>query len=351
MKNQFNSKSSDKDVEKSLAAVASPALFLSSVSTGICLFLVALDVIAGVYPGILGYGVETWSAVFHSLALLSLFGGAVYLGLLIDFKLVKNFGSNFSEKFIALVSGRFAFSRLQIITMSFIGAIFIGGFLFSFFTSYRGANAVSDLGQKDDTEISKRKKELIKLRTNSVSFKDEEARLEEDRNEAKLIWAEDKEKAENSVYARKLQQEPNSTWAAKEQAKLLAASEAKYKKALEVAEKRFEDAVTVKRGAVETAASTLQEDIQKTEASIDSRLDAVKSITRYLGVWPLILGLFLVFIQSCFYVSGEINKCETGSNGANRNSRNSGGNSRKGYETEDISARNSNFERFGAGKY
>jgi hypothetical protein len=306
MKQQFENKASQEDVKSKLELVQKPAFFMSSLTSGVCLFGVLAGVMYGLFPDLQNWGFGDfwqWGALAANALVLV---AALYVGWLIDFNIIKTFGKHTFTEGVALASGRFHFPIIRLITLLMVGLIALGAAYFSFATSKTGSAMIANLGT-NRVEVDKGLRADYEL-----AVKDQKAELSQFDKEFEDAKFEADERKQQALAAAK-----NSTYFARisegeyfksKYDKLVNAANDQYQKDLKAA-KASTDAkkaeyqklsgglVESKKAALETASGAAL-----------SKVDATTRIITNLGVWPLLLGIFIMGISACFEVYTQLDK-------------------------------------------
>lgn len=291
-------------VQESLEMVQKPAFLMSSFTSGVCVFSVIASVVYGLAPSLdvtaITWEFTLWNCL-SALANLAILAASLYVGFLVDFRIIRVFGNYSFSELAGMIAKTITLTPARIASTLLIGAVAVGGAVFSFTTSMTGSGMIAQLGTNKVQVDGNLRKEY------ELAVKDQKAELAAfDRDlEGAKIEAEDKrqkaiEAAKTSTYFARMSE---SEYFANKYQKLLDAADATYKKEVEAAEKaaaaKKADYQKLSGGLVDSKKQALT--LASTAA--EGKVAATSRIVTNLGVWPLILGIIIMGISACLEVA------------------------------------------------
>ena len=315
----FDNSSNRKVAHGAIKIISKLGFALSTLTSAVSMVIFTYFLVSSTLIDIVGEGLLLNGAIIAASA------GIIYMCYVVDFHIIQNAGKFFASETFAYVAARNGvfkpFNKLRSIPIALWFVIFSGGFALSFITSWNGSDLIKAYispkvsAKKYDGILNERATQTVSA---TKAQDDKLAKLEADKKAAV---------ANAGSVALKKQAKAGDVWANTELEKQQTAAAKTYDRQIAATEKTRAEVAKAfegRYGAIEKA-KFAEADAEVN--SVISQAGAISSITKGLGVLPLIIAVLGVFILAI----GEVSEQAEGSKTARGNGGTSGyGGKRKG---------------------
>lgn len=327
----FDNSSNRKVAHGAIKIISKLGFALSTLTSSVSMVIFTYFLINSMLADIIGDGALLYAAIIGA----SL--GIIYTCYVVDFYIIQSAGKFFASETFAYVAARNGvfkpFNKLRSIPIALWFVIFSGGFALSFITSWNGSDLIKAYispkvsAKKYDGILNERATQTVSA---TKAQDDKLAKLEADKKAAV---------ANAGSVALKKQAKAGDVWANTELEKQQTAAAKTYDRQIAATEKARTEVAKAFEGRYSAIEKAKFAEADAEVNSVISQAGAISSITKGLGVLPLIIAVLGVFILAI----GEVSEQAEGSKTARGNGGASGYGGKSGKRKGQSGASAANF--------